>query len=202
MEPCCISRTLPPLLRQYQWLPWQSNGDVTIDKIFKAVSHLAGDRLTITLALPAVDTAVLRLLTWYWQRGWLTSAAILTATDQTQFIRSGLPREMAVTIASHDSVESLDGMVWFQGEKSNVVVTGPLLTAVTPGLCTYNTYFGADAARISQLTDAVTSRIRVAVAKESKKTSTKRATAKKVEQAEPDDSAIDTQETTDDEESV
>ena len=64
-EPCCIERTLPQLLKKYEWMPFQTNGDVTVEKILKAVSHLAGNNLDITICLPAIDVIILRIFAWY-----------------------------------------------------------------------------------------------------------------------------------------
>ena len=68
-EPCCIERSLPLAVKKYGWLPWQSNGDITIEKILKAVSYLAGNALDISICLPAIDIPALRLFAWYFKRG-------------------------------------------------------------------------------------------------------------------------------------
>lgn len=80
MEPCCIERTLPMLLRKNSgWMPWQSNGDITFAHILKALSCLAASPLEITLVTPNISLPILRTLKWYHQRGWLTKLTILTA---------------------------------------------------------------------------------------------------------------------------
>lgn len=173
MEPCCIDSKLPKLLRQYQWLPWQSNGDITIDKILKAVSHLAGNRLDVTLCVPQLEVESLRVFRWYQQRGWLQSLTILTAADQGDMIRNELPKELELTVADSDMVTDSMSMLVMKGEKATVVVCGPMLQVVTPGLCSYTSYVGNDQDRIGQLTDAVMSRIRVEVAKKARKAAKK-----------------------------
>ena len=60
------------------------------------------------------------------------------------------------------------GLLVIKGELSNVIVNGPLYAIVTPGICSYTAYFGKDPDRISQLTDTINARIRVAEAKKKK----------------------------------
>jgi len=80
MEPCCIERTLPMLLRKNSgWMPWQSNGDITFAHILKALACLAASPLEITLVTPNISLPILRTLKWYHQRGWLNKLTILTA---------------------------------------------------------------------------------------------------------------------------
>lgn len=80
MEPCCIERTLPMLLRKNSgWMPWQSNGDITFAHILKALACLAASPLEITLVTPNISLPILRTLIWYHQRGWLNKLTILTA---------------------------------------------------------------------------------------------------------------------------
>ena len=70
-EPCCIENTLPRPLREHALATWQTNGDVTFDKLMKAVGCLAGDAITVTVITPSIDIAHLRYLRWLQQRGWL-----------------------------------------------------------------------------------------------------------------------------------
>lgn len=177
-EPCCIERTLPQLLKKYEWMPFQTNGDVTVEKILKAVSHLAGNNLDITICLPAIDVIILRIFAWYHKRGWLKSLTILTATDQSELIRNELPKELTLTIVDSADIPDNYGLLVIKGEQSNVIVNGPLYAAVTPGICSYTAYFGKDPDRISQLTDTINARIRVAEAK--KKKAAKKASKKSV----------------------
>lgn len=167
-EPCCIERTLPQLLKKYEWMPFQTNGDVTVEKILKAVSHLAGNNLDITICLPAIDVIILRIFAWYHKRGWLKSLTILTATDQSELIRNELPKELTLTIVDSADIPDNYGLLVIKGELSNVIVNGPLYAIVTPGICSYTAYFGKDPDRISQLTDTINARIRVAEAKKKK----------------------------------
>lgn len=170
-EPCCIERSLPIELKKYGWLPWQSNGDITIEKILKAVSHLAGNALDISICLPAIDIPALRLFAWYFKRGWLKSLTIITSDDQAELIHSELPAELKLTITNHTSVTETSPLLFIQGEVQTVIVQGPLHTSIatTPTRENYITYAGKDQDRISQFTDTLAALIRVASKKKPKK---------------------------------
>lgn len=169
MEPCCVERTLPMLLRKNNgWLPWQTNGDVTADKILKAVAHLAGNEIRLTVVAVAVDVALLRTLAWYFRRGWLKSLTVLTQHDQGELVKNELKEYItAVEPVAHPDVT--DDMLIIEGEEQTVIVQGRLLTEVTPGHCQYITYVGTDADRIQQFTATVTSKIKVASRRKTKK---------------------------------
>ena len=170
-EPCCIERTLPLAVKKYGWLPWQSNGDITIEKILKAVSYLAGNALDISICLPAIDIPALRLFAWYFKRGWLKSLTIITPDDQSELIRAELPAELKLTVTNHASVNETSPILFIQGEIQTVIVQGPLHTSIatTPTRENYITYAGKDQDRISQFTDTLSALIRVASKKKPKK---------------------------------
>lgn len=158
-EPCCIENSLPILLRKYNLVNWQSNGDVTFDKIMKATAHMAGNLVNIILVVPEIDVPMLRYLRWYQQRGWLRELTILTQHNQEDMIlREVLPGSL-ITCRHHRSVS--EGMIIIYGEDATVIVQGSLHSAVQPALENYTTYCGTDGERISMLTAAVTSRLRV-----------------------------------------
>lgn len=167
MEPCCIENALPRLLKRHPLATWQSNGDILFSHIIKAVSWLAGNRLIVFLVMPVVNIEVLRVLAWYWRRGWLGGGvAILTASDQTELIKNELPAEMPCTIAAHDSVKEC--LLQIRGETAIVVVQGALLSQVTPGHYQYVTYAGNDMEQVDMLCASATAMLTNAVRKAEK----------------------------------
>lgn len=159
-EPCCIENTLPRLLREHALATWQTNGDVTFDKLMKAVGCLAGDAITVTVITPSIDIAHLRYLRWLHQRGWLKELKVLTATDQAELVKNELPAELPMTISNHTSV--VEPLLIITGEKKTVVVQGALLPIVTPGHYQYVTYCGNDQEQIDMLTASALSLLRTA----------------------------------------
>lgn len=158
-EPCCIERNLPLLLREYPLCTWQSNGDVTFEKIIKAVSHLAGSALDITLLLPKAELPILRVLAWYQYRGWLKSLTIVTTADESNNIRKEFPADFPVEILSHKSIT--DSLLIIRGTDGHAIVQGPLhaLPATQPTVERFTTYVGSDHEQIAMLTATTLSRL-------------------------------------------
>ena len=158
-EPCCIERNLPLLLRKYPFCTWQSNGDVTFEKIIKAVSHLAGSALEITLLLPKSELPILRVLAWYQYRGWLKSLTIVTTADESTTIRKEFPQDFPVEILSHKSIT--DSLLIIRGTDGHAIVQGPLHVspATKPTVERFTTYAGNDKDKIDMLTATTLSRI-------------------------------------------
>ncbi len=140
MEPCCIGKTLPPLLRTYGTMPFQTNGDVTFEKMVKAVSSMAGNELEMTLSTPEVNVEILRILAWMGRRGWLKCAKILTKSEQYASIHrelDGLVGE--IHVYHHNRVE--EGILVFKGEKGVVIIQGKMLAKIEPGHTYYTAHF-------------------------------------------------------------
>lgn len=178
-EPCCIENSLPRLLRQQPLCPWQTNGDVTFDKILKAVAYLAGNAITMLFVVPVVTHPMLHFIAWLWRRGWLSEVRILTTADQEAFIRQELPKELKATIAHNAGVK--EGFFRIDGEDGTVVTQGALLTAVTPGHYQYLTYAGRDKAQIDMLASSIEAMFRVSL---KKKTIKKQEAKKDVQEVE------------------
>lgn len=188
-EPCCIENSLPRLLRQQPLCPWQTNGDVTFDKILKAVAYLAGNAITMLFVVPVVTHPMLHFIAWLWRRGWLSEVRILTTADQEAFIRQELPKELKATIANNAGVK--EGFFRIDGEDGTVVTQGALLTAVTPGHYQYLTYAGRDKAQIDMLASSMEAMFRVSL---KKKTIKKQEAKKDVQEVEGKKTAETTEE--------
>lgn len=141
-EPCCIERTLPQLLKQSPLCVWQTNGDVTFEKIVKAVSYLAGNEIAITLMLPEIDVSMLRVVSWLHARGWLQSVDVLTKKDQSELVNNELSAMDDKHAYFHSRVE--ESMLVINGEKNIVIVQGWLGSQVMAAHRQYVSYCGND----------------------------------------------------------
>lgn len=99
IEPCCIDRQLPGLIKQSRagFCFFQTNGDVTLEKLLGAVSHMAsgvGGHI-LMLTVPEVDIPMLRTLAYYFRRGWTQALLLLTREAQTALIESELADYLA-----------------------------------------------------------------------------------------------------------
>lgn len=174
IEPCCVGRLLQPLLVEMQVVPFQTNGDVTLEKLMKGLSEFAGDKLTITLVSPTVDLPMMRMLQWYHRRGWLTACTIMTKDDQTEFIKNEL-QDMDLTVLHSDDVTG--GMLVMEGEKKTIAVQGEILGEVKQGHYNYTAAegTGTTSQNVLMLTETLAAQIRAAKRKTTKKTTKKTA---------------------------
>ena len=74
IEPCCIDKQLPALIRRSQggFCFFQTNGDCDLKKLLDSVSHMASGvgGHVLVLTVPEVDITMLRTLAYYFRRGW------------------------------------------------------------------------------------------------------------------------------------
>ena len=99
IEPCCIDRQLPGLIKQSRagFCFFQTSGDVTLEKLLGAVSHMASGvgGHVLMLTVPEVDIPMLRTLAYYFRRGWTQALLLLTREAQTALIESELADYLA-----------------------------------------------------------------------------------------------------------
>ena len=144
VQPCCIEKELPQLLRERPFTFFQSNGDWTVKDLMKAVAYLVPDA-TCLLSIPEVDVYLLRLLHMYLLKGWYRNMVLVTRESQEALVRSvfgdSLPN---VTYTSNNQV--MDGVFALSNGNSRLLIQGPLLTEIDFTLCQYAGYYGTDSA--------------------------------------------------------
>ena len=89
IEPCCIDKDLPALIRRSQggFCFFQTNGDCDLKKLLDSVSHMVGGHVLV-LTVPEVDILMLRTLAYYFRRGWTRALLLLTRAVQTELIQT------------------------------------------------------------------------------------------------------------------
>ena len=165
VEPCCAERTLPDIMHRNEIVTWQTNGDVTLLHILKSVSWLAGDNLSMFLAVESVDKGMAEAIRWYFRRGWLRHLYILTKTRQADI--ASLLNGCDYEAASHKNLKT--GMLSLSGKDGYVVVQGELIGRTDPGLRCYTSFFGNDGKIYADMTDATMSLYSVAMARKKRK---------------------------------
>jgi len=91
IEPCCIERQLPGLLKTAGGACFfQTNGDITLQKLMDATVPMVGSRHTLVLTVAELDAGIIRTLEQYLRREWTAAAMILTRTVQTELISQEL----------------------------------------------------------------------------------------------------------------
>ena len=171
IEPCCIDRQLPGLIKQSRagFCFFQTNGDVTLEKLLGAVSHMAsgvGGHI-LMLTVPEVDIPMLRTLAYYFRRGWTQALLLLTREAQTALIESELADYLASVHYAADPliidgqlaiIESVASAAVPQQPAKALIIQGAMLSQPDFSLSLYAAWLGTD-------TDTIRAAIDPAIAK-------------------------------------
>ena len=171
IEPCCIDRQLPGLIKQSRagFCFFQTSGDVTLEKLLGAVSHMAsgaGGHI-LMLTVPEVDIPMLRTLAYYFRRGWTQALLLLTREAQTALIESELADYLASVHYAADPliidgqlaiIESVASAAVPQQPAKALIIQGAMLSQPDFSLSLYTAWLGTD-------TDTIRAAIDPAIAK-------------------------------------
>lgn len=152
IEPCCIDKQLPPVVRQ-PFAFFQSNGDWAVQKLMSAVSHMVPESVCI-LVIPSVDVSLLRVLNHYLSRGWYKAVMLLTAENQEDLVRrelSGMLDRVHYAIDNH----VLDGQLILTSDGLTLAIQGAMLLEPDFSLCSYSSAYGNDLRILQEVTDAI-----------------------------------------------
>lgn len=171
IEPCCIDRQLPGLIKQSRagFCFFQTSGDVTLEKLLGAVSHMASGAggHVLMLTVPEVDIPMLRTLAYYFRRGWTQALLLLTREAQTALIESELADYLASVHYAADPliidgqlaiIESVASAAVPQQPAKALIIQGAMLSQPDFSLSLYAAWLGSD-------TDTIRAAIDPAIAK-------------------------------------
>lgn len=159
IEPCCIDRHLPELLRKEPFCFFQSNGDWTVRDLMKAVSFLAAEGVAL-LAIPDVNVFLLRTLRTYLVKNWYHSLVLVTREDRTDLVTNEMGSSLSKIRYAFD--RRLNGEIFaLAGSERFLAIQGPMPLDKDFKLCHYAAYYGVSAEHFLSCTEAVVSIARV-----------------------------------------
>lgn len=159
IQPCCIEKELPELMRKQPFAFFQSNGDWATADLMKAVSCMVPHALCL-LAMPEIDVFLLRTLRTYLSKGWYRGLVLVTAEPQAELVKSEMGGMLPlVTYANHNQVQ--DGLLALTDFGKFLVVQGAMLTEKDFSLCQYAGYFGTDSKMFASAVEAVSARAKM-----------------------------------------
>ena len=137
LEPCCIERQAPYALSEAKGraMMW-TNGDVTVSHWFKALSYMAGPTHRLTMVVKEPDVQLMRWIRTWMQRGWTTEVRLTASTDARQLVKAELDGLTDKVTVAQDATIRSEAMV-LEGDEGTIVIAGPMLTAMQPGLTMY-----------------------------------------------------------------
>lgn len=161
IEPCCIERQLPHLLRKDNFSFFQSNGDWSVMDLMKAVSYMAEGGVAVFM-MPVVDVFFLRTLRTYLAKDWYRSAILLTTTDQSDLVRKELGNVIGRVCYAWNAMVRDSGF-FLTDFYYYLAINGPLYLGKSTGLCHYSAYYGIDSSVFVNAIEAIVSRVKTAV---------------------------------------
>ena len=158
IEPCCIDKQLPALIRRSQggFCFFQTNGDCDLKKLLDSVSHMASGvgGHVLVLTVPEVDITMLRTLAYYFRRGWTRALLLLTRAVQTELIQTELADYIDHIHYAADPL-IIDGQLAIlststvpepaEGQgSSGLIIQGAMLSQPDFSLSLYSAWLGTD----------------------------------------------------------
>ncbi len=147
LEPCCIENQLPQLLRRERGNAlFQTNGDVTIEKLMQAACCMAsGGFGEYWIVVREADIVLMRTLAHWIDRGWIRRLCLLTEADQRTLVANELGTER-MKLTDYGWREGLAASQLFCciGERETIVVQGEMMlqAATTARVTAYSASVG------------------------------------------------------------
>ena len=158
IQPCCIDRELPALLRQSPYSFFQSNGDWLLGDLLRGIGSLVPNAVAL-IAMPATDIYTLRLLRTFLAKEWFRAVVLITGEAQATLVNTAMEGYAgSLTYASNSQV--MDGLVALTDFTRHLVVQGPVLTEKDFSLCQFAAYYGTDPAPFYQATEALIAKVK------------------------------------------
>ena len=128
-EPCCVENTLPKAVRDGKGFTlFQTNGDVTIEKLMTAACCLAsGGFGEYWIIVKEADVTLMRFLRRWFDRGWIRQLHLLTTSDQTELVTSELGDQWTAKTEYGWREDLHTSLFCCVGDRETVVVTGEML---------------------------------------------------------------------------
>jgi len=147
VEPCCAEHQVPRLLRiSNGHALFQTNGDVTIEKLMQAACCMAsGGFGEYWIVVREADIVLMRMLAHWIDRGWIRRLCLLTETDQRTLVATELGTER-MKLTNYGWREGLAASQLFCciGDRETIVVQGEMMlqAATTARVTAYSAAVG------------------------------------------------------------
>lgn len=129
IPPCCVDKKLPKAIGQapHRQLTFYTHGDVTVEKFYKAVSHLLMDAHVMVLTMPSPREESFALLQQCFERGWITRLVLSTYRSCDSLLAKYLSDyiDRIIYVQSDDVSELSSHMVLYNKDRA-LTLSGPM----------------------------------------------------------------------------
>ena len=130
IPPCCVDKKLPKAVNQapHRQLTFYTHGDVTVEKFYKAVSHLVIDPHVMVLTMPSPKQETFVFLQQCFEREWITHLVLSTyrSCDTLMAKYLGDYTERIIYAQSDDVSDLSSHMVLYNKDRA-LTLNGPML---------------------------------------------------------------------------
>lgn len=130
IPPCCVDKKLPAAVLQvpYRALTFHTHGDVTMEKFYRAVSHLVADKHVMVLTMPTVIEETAYFLAQCFERGWI-SALVLSSQSDAENVVSRFLSDYAdrIIFATDKNVTNAAAHMVLYSDRQALTLAGPML---------------------------------------------------------------------------
>ena len=129
IPPCCVGKKLPKAVNQapHRQLTFYTHGDVTVEKFYKAVSHLVIDSHVMVLTMPSPNQETFIFLEQCFEREWITHLVLSTCRPCDTLIAKYLSDYAdRIIYAQSDDVSNLSSHMVLYNKDRALTLSGPL----------------------------------------------------------------------------
>lgn len=129
IPPCCVDNKLPKAVNQapHRQLTFYTHGDVTVEKFYKAVSHLVIDSHVMVLTMPLPKQETFMFLEQCFERGWTTHLVLSTYRSCDSLIAKHLGDYAdRIIYAQSDDVSDLSSHMVLYNKDRALTLSGPM----------------------------------------------------------------------------
>ena len=129
IPPCCVDKKLPKAVNQapHRQLTFYTHGDVTVEKFYKAVSHLVIDPHVMVLTMPSPKHETFAFLQQCFERGWITRLVLSTNRSCDTLLAKSLGDYTdRIIYAQNDDVSNLSSHMVLYNKDRALTLSGPM----------------------------------------------------------------------------
>lgn len=129
IPPCCVDNQLPKAVNQapHRQLTFYTHGDVTVEKFYKAVSHLVIDSHIMVLTMPSPKQETFMFLEQCFERGWITHLILSTLYSCDSLLHKHLGEYAdRIIYAQSDNVSFYSSHMVLYNQDRALTLNGPM----------------------------------------------------------------------------